>query len=423
MEIQDHSQTSCSPNQHFDGVAGKHRGLLPEEENLRFQQLVPREETQLYHELLPGRAAGQYQELIPDHETRQKLEHFPYGKTDKFLNQQKEKDTRQYQELLPSLATCQHHEQHNEQDSPQYLQQLHDGETQKYLQPDQIGAIQNYQELLPGVEARQYNELLPEEESRQYLDLLPDGDNKQSSEPQHAGKAMQYLELLPGEPLVPRERPSRENASIDGGSSPSWEPKKGQKQAVILVTNNVSDDRKFEIQSRTYDKLQQGEEMHAYRELQKQSSYEQQQCSKAELTGHVPVPAPSYSNAGFTNSPLPAFEYSHENVTSYSAAATKRDWSTPLSSACSDICSWIFCAGFFFPWCYVCHVSNQMQEHCCVGCCTPGALIALRTKIRTKENIRGSICHDTVLSTFCYSCSVMQLGREINAIKLRDGSL
>ncbi|KAK9394417.1 cornifelin like [Crotalus adamanteus] len=67
------------------------------------------------------------------------------------------------------------------------------------------------------------------------------------------------------------------------------------------------------------------------------------------------------------------------------------NWNSELCDCCSDmgIC---LCATFI-PCVLACRVSEQAGESCCLPF-LPGSLIALRTGVRGKYGIQGSICED-----------------------------
>ena len=46
------------------------------------------------------------------------------------------------------------------------------------------------------------------------------------------------------------------------------------------------------------------------------------------------------------------------------------------------------CMGWFCPCILLCDVSQRMGEGCCFATCCPGALLGLRIKLRTQQNIQ-----------------------------------
>ena len=52
------------------------------------------------------------------------------------------------------------------------------------------------------------------------------------------------------------------------------------------------------------------------------------------------------------------------------------------------ICFLVVCMGLFCPCILLCDVSQRMGEGCCFATCCPGALLGLRIKLRTQQNIQ-----------------------------------
>ncbi|XP_068675096.1 placenta-specific gene 8 protein-like [Montipora foliosa] len=90
-----------------------------------------------------------------------------------------------------------------------------------------------------------------------------------------------------------------------------------------------------------------------------------------------------------------------------------RNWNSGLCGCCDDCYS---CAmGAFCPLCLLCQVSERMGEGCMfVFCCYGAALFGLRVKLRTQENIQGSLCDDYVTAACCGLCVLCQLSRELD---------
>ncbi|CAB3999338.1 Hypothetical predicted protein [Paramuricea clavata] len=86
-----------------------------------------------------------------------------------------------------------------------------------------------------------------------------------------------------------------------------------------------------------------------------------------------------------------------------------RDWSTGMCACCDD------CGVCLLGWCcpciLQCMVSSKAGECCCVAALCP---IALRTKIRTRHNIVGSIVGDYYALQCCAICALCQMARELN---------
>ncbi|XP_020616971.1 placenta-specific gene 8 protein-like [Orbicella faveolata] len=80
-----------------------------------------------------------------------------------------------------------------------------------------------------------------------------------------------------------------------------------------------------------------------------------------------------------------------------------RDWSSGLCGCFEDFyscCMGTFCGPFL-----LCDISSRMGEGCCFATCCPGALVALRIKLRVQENIQGSLCNDFCVVQWCGACS------------------
>ena len=90
-----------------------------------------------------------------------------------------------------------------------------------------------------------------------------------------------------------------------------------------------------------------------------------------------------------------------------------RGWSTGMLSCFDDcgVCMLGLCSCLLCCPCIQYHAASSAGECCCVGTCCP---IALRTKIRTKHNIQGSIVDDWCALTWCYYCAFCQMQREVN---------
>jgi Cys-rich protein (TIGR01571 family) len=97
--------------------------------------------------------------------------------------------------------------------------------------------------------------------------------------------------------------------------------------------------------------------------------------------------------------------------------AHEHDWSSGLCACLKDIKSCLL--AFLCTPCYECYLATQLNESCCIPLCVPGATVAMRTKLRTRENIRGSICDDCLKLVFCPWCTLAQMGRELDHVEHR----
>lgn len=91
-----------------------------------------------------------------------------------------------------------------------------------------------------------------------------------------------------------------------------------------------------------------------------------------------------------------------------------RNWNSGLCGCFEDLYS--CCLGLFCPCCLLCDVSSRMGEGCMFPTCCPGALVGLRVKLRTQENIQGSLCNDFCEVQCCPLCVLCQLSRELNHV-------
>uniref|UniRef100_A0A3B3QAL0 Cornifelin n=1 Tax=Paramormyrops kingsleyae TaxID=1676925 RepID=A0A3B3QAL0_9TELE len=96
-------------------------------------------------------------------------------------------------------------------------------------------------------------------------------------------------------------------------------------------------------------------------------------------------------------------------ITSYTMTSQSSEWSSNLCDCCQD-CGIGLC-GAFIPCVLGCKVAEDHGETCCLVF-LPGALVALRTSIRDKYRISGSICGDWVVMSCVPLCGLCQMARE-----------
>ncbi|XP_033115810.1 cornifelin homolog [Anneissia japonica] len=94
-------------------------------------------------------------------------------------------------------------------------------------------------------------------------------------------------------------------------------------------------------------------------------------------------------------------------------------WKTSLIGCCEDMES--FLLSVFCPFCVSCDIANQIGENPCIAI-VPGGLLALRTRIRTKKNIKGSLCEDCMVQCCFCQLSIGQMYREVNTDKTKGPS-
>ncbi|XP_068615609.1 cornifelin homolog [Brachionichthys hirsutus] len=97
------------------------------------------------------------------------------------------------------------------------------------------------------------------------------------------------------------------------------------------------------------------------------------------------------------------------SVRQYTVTTGSSDWSSNVCDCCED-CGICLCA-FFIPCILACKVSQDNGESCCLPC-LPGAMIALRTSMRSRYNIGGSVCNDWAVMACLPLCGLCQMARE-----------
>ncbi|KAJ8289831.1 hypothetical protein GJAV_G00005830 [Gymnothorax javanicus] len=96
-------------------------------------------------------------------------------------------------------------------------------------------------------------------------------------------------------------------------------------------------------------------------------------------------------------------------VTNYTLSSSSTDWSSGICDCCED-CGICLC-GAFLPCILACKVAQDHGENCCLPI-LPGSMIALRTSIRDKYHISGSICEDWAVLFCLPHCGLCQMARE-----------
>ncbi|ESO84581.1 hypothetical protein LOTGIDRAFT_79081, partial [Lottia gigantea] len=92
-----------------------------------------------------------------------------------------------------------------------------------------------------------------------------------------------------------------------------------------------------------------------------------------------------------------------------------REWRTDKLACCDDM--GVCLAVFFCGPCYGCYLATQAEETCCLACCCQGWMVPLRSYIRGKLGISGSVCKDICAVACCNLCVTCQLAREIKMAK------
>ncbi|AWO96330.1 putative cornifelin [Scophthalmus maximus] len=95
--------------------------------------------------------------------------------------------------------------------------------------------------------------------------------------------------------------------------------------------------------------------------------------------------------------------------TQYTVSSGLSDWSSNVCDCCDD-CGICLCATFI-PCILGCKVAQDNGDSCCVPF-LPGAMIALRTSMRSRYHIQGSVCDDWVVMACLPLCGLCQMARE-----------
>ncbi|XP_058864809.1 cornifelin homolog A-like [Acipenser ruthenus] len=99
-------------------------------------------------------------------------------------------------------------------------------------------------------------------------------------------------------------------------------------------------------------------------------------------------------------------------VNTVSAASDKVLWSSGLYDCMKDIK--ICLCGTFCPCILACNVAEGFGE-CLLLPCLSGTLMAIRTGMRERHHIAGTVCNDWVAFTCCTPCALCQLAREMKS--------
>ncbi|KAJ8035999.1 Cornifelin [Holothuria leucospilota] len=92
-----------------------------------------------------------------------------------------------------------------------------------------------------------------------------------------------------------------------------------------------------------------------------------------------------------------------------------RDWSSGLFDIFDDM--GVCLCECLLPFCHACSISKDLDEGLCTPLCVPFATVIMRSYVRGKHNIQGSILKDYCTAVWCGPCMNCQLHREVNKIK------
>ncbi|XP_067118024.1 plac8 onzin related protein 6 [Osmerus mordax] len=121
----------------------------------------------------------------------------------------------------------------------------------------------------------------------------------------------------------------------------------------------------------------------------------------------------------------PVFAVTHQPGTFLAAAGLKTEmWTSGICDCSEDMPT--CCLGFWCPCCLACQVSSGLGESHCLPLLDwisgglyppliPPISLALRSTLRERFHIQGSVANDCCMVTCCSSCSWCQMARELKA--------
>nr|XP_032828048.1 cornifelin homolog [Petromyzon marinus] len=134
---------------------------------------------------------------------------------------------------------------------------------------------------------------------------------------------------------------------------------------------------------------------------------------------------PHYKHPVVTGQPMPVtaqpmgMGQSTMQHTTMSTTLTTNTWNSRVCDCCTDCGSCCF-AFWCFP-CFTCSTASKFGECCCLPIldslcfvCVPAIGISMRSSIRERYGIHGSICDDCVIMYCCTPCGWCQIARELN---------
>ncbi|XP_043935357.1 cornifelin homolog A-like [Protopterus annectens] len=105
---------------------------------------------------------------------------------------------------------------------------------------------------------------------------------------------------------------------------------------------------------------------------------------------------------------------SQPEVSTITASSQSSKWSSGVFDCCEDMSICLF--GTFVPCILACQVAEKLDECCCLPY-LPGTLLAMRTSIRERYHIPGTICDDWLMIYCCGYCALCQMAREMDMRK------
>jgi len=92
-------------------------------------------------------------------------------------------------------------------------------------------------------------------------------------------------------------------------------------------------------------------------------------------------------------------------------------WTSGVCNCFEDMHTCI-CGWFCMP-CLMSSISQRFGEHMCAPCCIPNFPMQMRTAIRERHSIQGSMMDDCCTVACCTPCSVCQMDRELKRLGYR----
>ncbi|XP_028417387.1 cornifelin homolog B-like [Dendronephthya gigantea] len=109
-----------------------------------------------------------------------------------------------------------------------------------------------------------------------------------------------------------------------------------------------------------------------------------------------------------------ATQFSTQTVTVTTQPGGLRNWNSSLFSCFDDIKTCL--CGCCCSCCLAIQVATRMGESCLFPLCCPGALLAMRAKLRGEQNIQGDLCNDAIVVECCGPCALCQMSRELDIL-------
>ncbi|XP_026129284.1 cornifelin homolog B [Carassius auratus] len=93
-------------------------------------------------------------------------------------------------------------------------------------------------------------------------------------------------------------------------------------------------------------------------------------------------------------------------------------WGSGICDCCDDVPE--CCLACWCFWCFTCMKAKKYGECLCLPLLDFGGLIppitmSIRVSMRQRYGIRGDMCNDCLVSTFCTACVWCQMSREMKA--------